>query len=271
VKDKKAVVKSMLASKNLPKPITNASEGFHWIRVLAAELALRLNDARKTTPNLWPKTLVLSARKGILLYLVLHVILTITGYETGRSKQAPFPFTREVTVDIIASAGDKLWKELVGTNVAMKVTCIHLGFTGLESSEIGQRTIEGFLKTGETSKRPREKDDDATDDKLVSYVNLIGDNNPMIDPTLSFTCTRCGDSIQLTVPLSGVGAEEALTALRQEHDDFHFAQELAKEQQPNNLVISGPKTGPKMSPKKKRRKDPPSRGSIEQFFGRKAS
>jgi DNA polymerase eta len=152
-----------------------------------------------------------------------------------------------------------------------------LGFTGLESSEVGQRNIEGFLKTGETSKRPRDQDDNATDDKLVSsdHADPSGDDDSMIDPTLSFTCIRCGKSIQLAVPLSGVGTEEALTALRQEHDDFHFAQELAKEQQPSNgLLISGPsKAGPsKISPKKKkRRKDPPSRGGIEQFFGRNVS
>lgn len=65
VKDKgSALAKSMLASKNLPKPITKASEGKHWIRVLAAELALRLKDAREISPNLWPKTIVLHARKG---------------------------------------------------------------------------------------------------------------------------------------------------------------------------------------------------------------
>lgn len=65
VKDKGSVLnKSMLASKNLPKPIKNAAEGHHWIRVLAAELALRLNDARQESPNLWPKTIVLHARKG---------------------------------------------------------------------------------------------------------------------------------------------------------------------------------------------------------------
>lgn len=64
VKAKSAVNKSMLASKNLPQPITKASEGHHWIRVLAAELALRLKDARELNPNLWPKTLVLHARKG---------------------------------------------------------------------------------------------------------------------------------------------------------------------------------------------------------------
>jgi hypothetical protein len=66
VKEKSTLNKSMLASKNLPKPITKASDGQHWIRVLAAELALRLNDARKESPTLWPKTIVLHARQGIL-------------------------------------------------------------------------------------------------------------------------------------------------------------------------------------------------------------
>jgi hypothetical protein len=70
VKDKgSAFSKSMLASKNLPKPITTPAEGQHWIRVLAAELALRLNDARHVSPNLWPKTLVLHAKKGAQLIL----------------------------------------------------------------------------------------------------------------------------------------------------------------------------------------------------------
>jgi DNA polymerase eta len=56
----------MLASKNLSPAVTKLSEGYQWIRVLASELALRLNDARETTPNLWPKTLVLNARdKGL--------------------------------------------------------------------------------------------------------------------------------------------------------------------------------------------------------------
>ena len=64
VKEKTALFKSMLASKNLPKPITNAADGHQWLRVLAAELALRLKDARLESPNLWPKTLVLHARKG---------------------------------------------------------------------------------------------------------------------------------------------------------------------------------------------------------------
>ena len=54
----------MLASKNLPTPIIKTTDGHQWLRVLAAELALRLKDAREEVPTLWPKTIVLHARKG---------------------------------------------------------------------------------------------------------------------------------------------------------------------------------------------------------------
>jgi DNA polymerase eta len=70
VKEKSAITKSMLASKNLPQPITKVSQGQHWIRVLAAELALRLNNARQSEPTLWPKTIVLHARQGAVIDFV---------------------------------------------------------------------------------------------------------------------------------------------------------------------------------------------------------
>lgn len=58
------MTKSMGASKNLPKPIMKPSEGASWLRVLAAELSLRLKDARDLSPNLWPKTIRLGIRQG---------------------------------------------------------------------------------------------------------------------------------------------------------------------------------------------------------------
>ncbi|KAF5382137.1 hypothetical protein D9615_004300 [Tricholomella constricta] len=276
VKEKSTLNKSMLASKNLPNAITNASEGFHWIRVLAAELALRLNEARKASPNLWPKSIVLHARRG---------------YEAGRSKQAPFPFTREVTVDTIAAAGDKLWKELVGTELAMKVTNVQLAFTGIEGAEAGQQSIEGFFK--QPAKRPRGDDVDDDDDGVRrifidgSLTDKGNDISTIIDGIAaqdrssgtcvpSFVCSRCGETI--SSPFTSIDEEEELAVLRLEHDDFHFAQDLAKEST-GGMVISGPSksvSGPmkgglgpsKMSsPKKKRRKEPQATG-IEKFFRR---
>ncbi|KAF8072017.1 DNA polymerase eta [Lyophyllum atratum] len=281
VKEKKSTLnKSMLASKNLPKPITNASDGFHWIRVLAAELALRLNEARETSPNLWPKSIVLHARKG---------------YEPGRSKQAPFPYMREITVDTIAAAGSKLWKELVGKELAMNVTNVQLAFTGVEGAEVGQRSIEGFLKSGQPAKRQRGEDGDVEDVRRISIDGSLPDERNDISTTTinmvppanqspdahghSFVCSRCGKTITIPSPTtSSIDGEEQLAALRLEHDDFHFARDLAKESA-GGLVISGPSKGTTISakpisgasrgsPKKKRRKEQPGSG-IEKFFGRK--
>ncbi|PBL03782.1 DNA/RNA polymerase [Armillaria gallica] len=242
-KAKSIVNKSMLASKNLPKPITKPSEGHHWIRVLAAELALRLNDAREANPNLWPKTLVLHSRKG---------------YETSRSKQAPFPFIREVTVDVIAAAGDKLWKELVGNSTSMKVTSVQLAFTGIEIAETGQQSIDGFLKGGPSLKRGRD------DDSPKHVTELTADqSSAAAKQAAAFTCSRCNKDIPFPNTAS-VSEDQAdlLATIRMEHSDWHFAQDLAKD--PGNQLRVSLKEPAK---KKKRRKESP-RG-IEKFFTRK--
>ncbi|KAG1905570.1 uncharacterized protein F5891DRAFT_1126263 [Suillus fuscotomentosus] len=215
VKEKSALFKSMLASKNLPKPITQPLDGHQWIRVLAAELALRLNDARESMPTLWPKTIVLHVRKG---------------HETSRSKQVTFPFVRNVTVDVIAAAADKLWKELTGDSKTVNITSVQLAFTGLEKAEMGQKSIEGFFATRDVQrtflKRSREEDE-----PLVSLENtdLALPKSSDIE-AVSFQCTRCRKTIALREGQATGGPSEVaqrLATLRSEHGDFHFAQDLA--------------------------------------------
>ncbi|KAH9945194.1 DNA/RNA polymerase [Epithele typhae] len=280
VKEKSVVNKSMMASKNLATPVTKATDGHHWVRVLAAELALRLNEARDNNPALWPKTIVLHVRKG---------------YDTSKSKQTPFPFTKSVTVDAIASFGNKLWDELVGTrgSTPFKITNVSLGFSGIGIMEAGQRTIEGFLTARNASddqqslavtasdavrspaKRPRLSSDHeerpasrakdssssrsaaaaaAATNPLNASVKQDHSRAPGSD-RWAFVCDKCGAVIRVpngerggsdaavdargssgTVD-GGAGGEERmlddaireemLAALRLEHADFHFAQELA--------------------------------------------
>jgi len=233
----------MLASKNLPQPITQASEGQHWIRVLAAELALRLNDARQVNTHLWPKTLVLHARLG---------------YEAARSKQIPFPFTRDVSVDVIATAGNKLWKELVGNSTAIKVTNVSLAFTGIEISESGQQSIDGFFKPGQPHKRTLEEDHGDSHDASAPDIE-VDPGRTRNDTSVSFTCARCGKQIALSqAQLDDIVADsaQALGAMRMEHEDYHFAQDLAR-QSSNETSFNNERT------KKKRRKEPK---GIEKFF-----
>ncbi|KAJ8496607.1 hypothetical protein ONZ51_g996 [Trametes cubensis] len=297
VKEKPAVTKSMLASKNLPRPITNASQGYHWIRVLAAELALRLNEAREDNTALWPKTIVLHIRQG---------------YETFRSKQTPFPFTKNVTVDVIASFGDKLWKELVGTgsSTPFKITNVQLSFSGIGTMESGQRRIEGFLpsrpsseaqstsepgpaasKPPSTLKRKRSPSD-AVEARRTSNQS---DNSPDAgnakggverDVRHSFLCEKCGERIWLggsdaardgdadgghllAAALDDAIREDALAALRLEHADFHFAQELAAaadEDVPKRVIRPVDRPAPTGKKKKKQKTGD---GGIAKFFSKK--
>ncbi|KIY43793.1 DNA/RNA polymerase [Fistulina hepatica ATCC 64428] len=283
VKEKSIAFKSMLASKNLPRPITKASEGQHWIRVLAAELALRLNKAREENPNLWPKTLVLHARKN---------------YDAGRSKQAPFPFTHEVTVDVIAKAADHLWADLVGGNKSLNVTIVSLGFTGITISEAGQQNIEGFFRG---TKRSREENGDANRSKLprrgnngstgVSTSKAEGsESNGASDSNgpsgiLEYRCPRCGQSISASAAADAYdddGHAIALAAMQREHEDFHFAQDLAREPDESRLRLKlapssrgesrPPPDRPASKNKKKRKKSSPpptKREGLEKFFTRK--
>ncbi|KAI0346179.1 DNA/RNA polymerase [Trametopsis cervina] len=245
VKERPPLTKSMLASKNLPHPIVKASQGHHWIRVLAAELALRLREARESMPALWPKSLVLHVRQG---------------YEVTRSKQAPFPFVREITVDGIAHAGDKLWKELVGTDASrktgIKITNVSLSFSGIGNGEAGQKQIDGFFGGAGGVKRKRDDDDvveevlaeagpsryggeeviDLEAEDVSSSADVAGREEA--DERFTYTCSRCRYSVTLDGAAHRDGslpggdeneAVQAIERIRHEHEDFHFAQDLQNE------------------------------------------
>ncbi|KAG2157918.1 uncharacterized protein EDB93DRAFT_1246415 [Suillus bovinus] len=248
VKEKSALFKSMLASKNLPKPITRPLDGHQWIRVLAAELALRLNDARESMPTLWPKTIVLHTRKG---------------YETSRSKQATFPFVRNVTVDVIATAADKLWKELTGDAKIVNISSVQLAFTGLEKAEMGQKSIEGFFTARDIQQQTSLKRSHEEDEPLVPLENTnlaLPEFNDI--EAVSFKCTRCHKTIALREGQSTGGPKEVaqrLATLRSEHGDFHFAQDLANSNEGSVPV-------PRGSSSKRKKVEPK---GIEKFFIKK--
>ncbi|KAL1729962.1 hypothetical protein EV714DRAFT_211859 [Schizophyllum commune] len=254
VKEKTALFKSMLASKNLPKPITNAADGHQWLRVLAAELALRLKDARLESPNLWPKTLVLHARKG---------------YDAGRSKQIPFPFTNEATVDYIARLADKLWTELVGTATVLNVSSVQLGFTGLGNSEAGQQSISGFFANAKPAKAQDEPPivgeplEGGAHSEVVDVDGTLDSDGGALNSDAAFRCARCRKDIALPYRPDDAGDRaSALAALRLEHDDFHFAQDLARSERVTPTPVAP------IRPSKKRKKGGKAEG-IEKFFARK--
>lgn len=232
---------------------------------------------------------------------------------------------------MIASFGDKLWKELVGTggSTPFKITNVQLSFSGIGIMEAGQRTIEGFLASRNSSDNQQTTapgvDDSEDASRLRSSTSNILSTDapqfpkkrkrteddmepktatqvPLDDQRVSFVCEKCGKRIWLdNLPaLAGVksdsahdaslgdtgsaiqsgGAidavgglddeirEDALAALRLEHADFHFAQELAAagdESAPKRVIR--PSDRPSTTAKKrKQQKKPAADEGIARFF-----
>lgn len=194
----------------------------------------------------------------------------LTGWNTSRSKQAPFPFVRDATTDVVAAAGDKLWREIFGSSDSkhpeINVTHLSLTFTGIESGETNQQGIEGFLATkpistssGSLKRKAGDESDLDQQDDGPSRDETIGQAKEDVD---FFTCKRCRQRIKLPEHLVGPDIEDdikedALAVLRTEHSDFHFAQDLSKAPDGASVVKLG-------KPKKKKKQAEPE--GIAKFF-----
>ncbi|KAG8825679.1 DNA-directed DNA polymerase eta rad30 [Serendipita sp. 401] len=252
VKEKPPVNKSMLASKNLPKPIRGDGDVLQWVQVLCSELAVRLLEARETG-TVWPKTIALHTRQA--------------GDGATRSKQSHFPFVRNLTREVIVTAVMKLWKELHGTDAEraanpnvpnMKIINIAVSFNGVEALEQGQRGIEGFLG------RERTQASTSTDHVTIPAVK----EEPNEAEKMDYLCRTCKKT--LTVPVERDDPEEIrsakLESLKAEHEDYHFAQRLSRQ---DVVVLGGAKRrtspGGQAAPKKKKRKEE----NITSYFQKK--
>ncbi|WVF72776.1 hypothetical protein IAT40_007594 [Kwoniella sp. CBS 6097] len=201
--------KSMLASKNVRPNVRTPEQGLHWLNVLSGELNVRLREAREVAPGLWPKTLVLSHRQGI---------------DPSRSRQTPFPFTRNLSAEYIVKFAKKLWEEATQPmkNGNMKLNNIALSFTGLERLEEGQQGIENFFsqpKSRPPLMKPEIKSDpDFLGQSLTPRTNGSSIHRPSISQTNSSSSSSAlptisniqppKSDIDLTLAARGATAEK---------------------------------------------------------------
>lgn len=184
--------------------------------------------------------------------------MQVAGDNASRSKQAAFPFVRDLSGDVIHGAAMKLWKDLHGTdatraaggsNTAMKIINISLAFTGLDAMESGQQGIEHFFKSRDEMasplpgrKRTRETFEatishEAAAPKPVGTGQQQG-SDEMPTRTLTWECPRCRSCVPIIVRPNEVESER-VDSIRSEHEDWHFAKDLARE---NAVVLGGGKT-----------------------------
>lgn len=168
-----------------------------------------------------------------------------------------------MTVDVIATAADKLWKELTGDAKTVNITSVQLAFTGLEKAEMGQKSIEGFFTTRDIQQQTSLKRSREEDEPLISPENTDLSLPKSSDvEAVSFECTRCRKTIALREGQATGGPNEVaqrLATLRSEHGDFHFAQDLANSNDESVPVPRGSSS--------KRKKSEPK--GIAKFFIRK--
>jgi DNA polymerase eta len=177
-----------------------------------------------------------------------------------------------VTVDAIASAGNKLWKELVGDRESLKVTSVQLAFTGIEFAESGQQTIEEFLRPSSSKKRPPDGEHVNPREPKTGAVNA---ETGADDLNATYICPRCGKSFYLPADASiseegpdGIIDPEYIAKVKLEHEDFHFAQDLANEGRSRSVISVSSKLSPSSSSSAKRRKPRSDSRGIEKFFRR---
>jgi DNA polymerase eta len=197
-----------------------------------------------------------------------YLISRSLAQDSRRSKQTPWPFVRDVTVDVVAAAADKLWKELVDPHVPMKIIGVSLGFTGVEGVEYGLKSIDTFFSTAPNSKSKRALENDAHDADTNKPTSDRATKNISKDVS-SFVCSRCGQrsSLPPSATRTDVERQTALALMQMEHEDFHLALDLSKVPDNAPPVREATRTTSDSKPqKKKRRKESPQ--GIAKFFGK---
>jgi DNA polymerase eta len=254
----------MLASKNTRPNLTTKAQVIHWLRVLASELSVRLLEARDLEPTIWPKTLVLHLRQGAVRSFSANEALTHSaGYGSTRSKQLPFPFSNVISPDIILKPAEKLFAELSGT-ASFRIDNISLAFAGLSKLEPGQKGIEIFLGT------PKAALERSPDEPLVlkrKRSQEPGVETQILTSSDKYACPRCRKVLSLPRNYGGTEMAIALHKLQMEHDDFHVAQDLAREVVDDDRQDNAPSSSTQKRHTVVKRK-PPTTG-ITSFFKKK--
>jgi DNA polymerase eta len=190
------------------------------------------------------------------------MLINSAGEPAPRSKQAPFPFVRDLTSDVIMSAATKLWRELHCSDAEraanpntpeMKIYHISLAFSGVEALEQGQRGIESFF---------------GRDPIGISSLEL---NKMPTDALqkLSYRCPTCGRVFEPEVsPDENLDTQMAkLETVKAEHEDFHFAQRLAH--QDKVIIGGGPSKRKQTSDQPRTKKKRKEGNGIASYFQRK--
>jgi DNA polymerase eta len=152
---------------------------------------------------------------------------------------------------------------LVGNQSKLNVTNVHLAFTGIEFAETGQQTIERFLKPPSPPQKRLYGGESPN-----TLEDEEGADEGRVEDKTAYRCPRCGKTFRLDdVEIPSLEEQNGdilgyMNKVKLEHEDYHFAQDLANESE----VQNGKATTSNNSNHKKRKKAQSKLGGIEKFF-----
>jgi DNA polymerase eta len=134
----------------------------------------------------------------------------------------------------------------------MKIINISLAFTGLDGMESGQQGIEHFLTSKDemvhpvpSRKRTREIVEATTSHEAAApkpvetgQQQYSTRSDDFSTRTLTWECPRCRSRLPIVVQPNEVESER-VDSIRSEHEDWHFAKDLARE---GAVVLGGGKS-----------------------------
>jgi DNA polymerase eta len=245
-------IKSMLSAKSFRPSINSVEQAERWLRIFAADIYGRLVEDGVLEHRRRPKTLALHHRQGAQV----------------RSRQSPIPGSTPIDETLLFELGRTLLRQIVGDGFAWPCANLSMSVGGFEDGVGKNKAIDSFLLRGDQAKtinhpakdratdspsetlQPSEKRRKVEDDGIKRFFNQWPENNTkhqasevkskglVTDPKESsenvllsegsvnlelaevsngfYTCGRCGKSLP----------EDE----RDEHDDWHFAKKLERQE-----------------------------------------
>ncbi|KAJ5795116.1 DNA-repair protein UmuC-like N-terminal [Penicillium paradoxum] len=224
-------IKSMLSAKSFRPSINSVDQAEKWLHIFAADIYGRLVEDG-----------VLENRRRPRVITMHHRIVQ------SRSRQIAIPGSNAITENLLYDLANNLLRQVVADGQAWPCSNLSLSVSSFEDGVSNNKAIEGFLVRGDQAKalahssRHRDVDNtlteqgptekrrklDANGGKIKSFfgnpshsedIITVEAEIPQLDSEISgipqFICPRCSKSM--------------LEYEKEEHDDWHFAKDLANQ------------------------------------------
>ncbi|CDM29530.1 hypothetical protein DTO013E5_5143 [Penicillium roqueforti] len=239
-------IKSMLSAKSFRPSINSLDQAEKWLRIFAADIYGRLVEDGVLENRRRPKVITIHHRTA-----------------QSRSRQIPIPGSNTINENLLYDLANTLLRQVVADGQAWPCSNLSLSVSGFEDGVANNKAIEGFLIRGDQAKalshssRPRDTDNSPSEqaptekrrklegdgDKIKSFFGIPSHlETPATDEPASpqepaekdsepsgiprFVCPRCSKSM--------------FEHEKEEHDDWHFAKDLASQDREEARVSQPP-------------------------------